>query len=281
MKMQVEIAGKNYQANLHRQHSIAITLLPNGDQPSHFGAPACTSETLEGEGFIGDTRRGGSCNVNSLTIVPHCNGTHTESIAHIVNQKVPVFEAAQQALFAAVLISIEPCIAKDTDDGYVPAFDEANRVISRALLESKLENFTNQQLLGVIIRTLPNHSTKKTNVYNNENYPIYLTNNAMQYLVERQVQHLLVDFPSVDKMYDEGKLSNHRIFWNVTLDSNEMTLESFKHKTISEMVFVDNQIKDGFYLCNLQLPEINTDAVPSRPVLIELTEKVIENNNAI
>ena len=272
MKIQVEINDKNYRADLNQAHSIAITLLPNGEQPSHFGAPACTSETLQGGGFVGDTRRGGSCNVNTLTIVPHCNGTHTESIAHIVNQKVAVYQAATQPFFATTLISIKPCLATETDDQYIPGFDPTNRVISRSHLEEKLRHYSDLQLAGLVIRTLPNHQQKKSSVYDDDNYPVYLTNDAMRYLVERQVQHLMVDFPSLDKMYDEGKLSNHRLFWNVALDSKEMSPQSFTHKTISEMVFVNDEVKDGFYLCNLQLPEINTDAVPSRPILIELIE---------
>ena len=98
MKIDLTIDDKNYGADLSDAKSIAITLLPNGKQPSHFGAPACTSTTLEGEGFIGDTRRGGSCNVNQLSIIPHCNGTHTESIAHIVDDLIPVSSAIKNSL---------------------------------------------------------------------------------------------------------------------------------------------------------------------------------------
>lgn len=272
MKIQLEIAGKSYEAELNRQHSIAITLLPNGEQPSHFGAPACTSQTLTAGDFIGDTKQGGSCNVNTLTIVPHCNGTHTESIAHIVNQKVAVHSVVQSAFFATQLISLEPCFASETEDSYVPNFDPQNLVITKQMLEEKLAQVSDPQLEGLVIRTLPNLDDKKNCVYDETHYPVYLTNDAMAYLVQRQVQHLLVDFPSVDKMYDEGKLSNHRLFWNVALNSQDMTAESLKHKTISEMVFVDSYIQDGFYLCNLQLPEIETDAVPSRPILIELVQ---------
>ncbi|MDQ7051231.1 MAG: hypothetical protein Q9M92_17585 [Enterobacterales bacterium] len=44
------------------------------------------------------------------------------------------------------------------------------------------------------------------------------------------------------------------------------------HKTISEMVYVDNAIDDGLYLCDLQVPAIETDAVPSRPILYPLSK---------
>jgi len=272
MKIKLTIDDKNYSADLSDAKSIAITLLPNGDQPSHFGAPACTSETLEGDGFVGDTKRGGSCNVNQLTIIPHCNGTHTESIAHIIDKLIPVSSSIESALFPSVLISVEPVLANSVSDSYVPGFDSDNRVITRQQLELTLEQYSTQQLNGLVIRTLPNSSDKCSSIYGSDNYPTYLTNDAMKYIVEKKIKHLLVDFPSVDKMYDDGKLSNHRIFWSVELDSNKRTKQSEPDKTISEMVYVDDAIEDGTYLCNLQLPKIETDAVPSNPELIRLTE---------
>ncbi|TQV73823.1 cyclase family protein [Aliikangiella marina] len=272
MIIKLDIAKKTYEADLSQPQSIAIALLPNGDQPSHFGAPACTSKTLEGDGFIGDTKRGGSCNVNTLTIVPHCNGTHTESVSHIVDQHVAVFNAIDESLFASVLVTLQPLEARDVIDQYIPEYDPSNLVITRAQLEKYLAEYSNEQLSGLVIRTLPNTSDKCFQRYDKNHYPIYLTNDAMSYIVEREVKHLLVDFPSVDKMYDQGKLSNHRLFWQVELNQTSLNTHSTCNKTISEMVFVDNQILDGFYLCNLQVPKIDTDAVPSHPVLYSLNE---------
>ncbi len=56
MQVELTINQIQYSANLGEAMSIAISLKPNGKQPSHFGAPACTSKTLEGDGFIGDTK---------------------------------------------------------------------------------------------------------------------------------------------------------------------------------------------------------------------------------
>lgn len=272
MKIQISINGQHYNADLSAPLSIAIPLLPNGKQPSHFGAPACTSKTLEGGGFIGDTQRGGSCNVNVLSIIPHCNGTHTESVAHIVDEHMAVYEAIEESIFASVVITIEPQVASRVNDKYIPGFDNNNLVITRSHLENSLVNYSNEQLTGLIIRTMPNNSTKRSTIYNQDNYPVYLTNDAMTYIVERNVKHLLVDFPSVDKMYDEGKLSNHRIFWQVDLDDTQLNKDSARNKTISEMVYINDEIKDGFYLCNLQIPRIDTDAVPSQPELYLLNK---------
>ncbi len=272
MIFQITIDNKTYHSNLSKGKSIAITLLPNGSQPNHFAAPECKSETLIAGDFIGDTKRGGSCNVNQLTIIPHCNGTHTESISHLIDDLVPVYKAVKQSIFPCVLITVEPISGAKNNDAYQPSVDETNRVITRQALELALADYSNQQLQGVVIRTLPNSNDKKSICYDQDNYPTYLTNDAMAYLVERNVSHLLVDFPSVDKMYDQGMLSNHRIFWNIKPSQKTLDKECRVSRTITEMVYANNQLDDGFYLCNLQLPEIETDAVPSQPQLFSLTE---------
>jgi kynurenine formamidase len=266
------LARQNYFADITKGYSIAITLLPNGAQPNHFGAPECTSETVIDGDFIGDTKRGGSCNVNQLTIIPHCNGTHTESVSHIVNQLIPVYQAIDEELFVCALISVNPISGRECVDQYLPAIDSENRVIDRAMLEHRLDSYSDEQLTGLIIRTLPNHNSKKSTTYNSHHYPPFLTNDAMNYLVKRNVKHIMVDFPSVDKMYDDGQLSNHRYFWNVVHDDKDLNPNSITNKTITEMIYVDDEIDDGLYLCNLQIPKIETDAVPSNPIIYQLNK---------
>lgn len=270
MIIKLEIDEKSYSADLSRGQSIAITLLPNDNQPNHFGAPECTSGTFIAGDFIGDTNRGGSCNVNQFSIIPHCNGTHTESISHIVNQLIPVYQAIEDSFFPCLLISLQPVPVIETDDDYLPCLDEVNRVITRSQLQQSLINYSEEQLQGLAIRTLPNEIEKKSRIYDSAHYPPFFTNDAMNYLVEKKIKHLMVDFPSVDKMHDEGRLTNHRIFWNVDFSDKNLNADSMTDKTITEMVFINQDIEDGCYLCNLQIPEINTDAVPSRPVLYQL-----------
>ncbi|MDQ7049121.1 MAG: cyclase family protein [Enterobacterales bacterium] len=87
-----------------------------------------------------------------------------------------------------------------------------NEVITKQQLEHHLDALTNEQLQGLVIRTLPNNPVKKSQRYNDGHYPPFLTADAMRYLIDKKVRHLLVDMPSVDKMYDQGMLQNHRIF---------------------------------------------------------------------
>ena len=38
----------------------------------------------------------------------------------------------------------------------------------------------------------------------------------------------------------------------------------------SELIFVENKIKDGNYILNLQVASFNNDAAPSRPIIYKI-----------
>ncbi|HEX8734616.1 MAG TPA: hypothetical protein VF721_04785, partial [Pyrinomonadaceae bacterium] len=103
-----------------------------------------------------------------------------------------------------------------------------------------------------------------------ENVPPFFSTEAMRFMIEKGIRHLLVDLPSVDRAFDEGKLSNHRIFWNVEQGSFETNEASFINNTITELIFVPGEIEDGNYLLNLQIAPFVADASPSRPVLFKI-----------
>jgi len=89
-------------------------------------------------------------------------------------------------------------------------------------------------------------------------------------IVDLGVQHLLVDLPSVDRPLDEGKMTTHHIFWGVPEESHEVDPKNHSKKTITEMIYVANEVEDGQYFLNLQIPNFVADATPSRPVLYKL-----------
>ena len=98
--------------------------------------------------------------------------------------------------------------------------------------------------------------------YSNTNPP-YLSEAAAQFLVAKNILHLLIDLPSVDREKDEGKLIAHKTFWNVD--------GSIRYNaTITELVYVEDAIKDGSYLLNLQVAPFENDAAPSRPILFRI-----------
>ena len=124
---------------------------------------------------------------------------------------------------------------------------------------------------ALIVRTLPNEDSKLAREYGEGNIPPYLTTDAMEFIVRRGVKHLLVDMPSIDRLFDDGKLTNHRLFWNVDPGSREATDKTRINSTITEMIYVSTEIEDGEYLLNLQIAPFESDCAPSRPILLHAT----------
>lgn len=236
---------------------ISIPLRFDGPQPNAFGVDGATASTL------GDTRGGSSVNFEQYTFTPHCNGTHTECVGHITNERISVRECLTDVFFPAVLISVEP--EKFCDD----------RVLSKFAVESALGEIAFQRAndtnvpSALVVRTLPNDTEKLTREYGDSYLPPYFTTEAMSYIVECGFRHLLVDLPSIDRMFDEGKLLNHRIFWNVEPGSVETNPETRINSTITELIYVPIEIRDGKYLLNLQIAPFEADAAPSRPILLK------------
>lgn len=282
MIWQTEVAGDSYQINTDIGHSIAIDLDFDAQQPNHFGAQLAIAETMRAGSFVGDTNLGGSCNVKTLQINPHCNGTHTETIAHICDLHHPMSLTIESielpTLVPCVLITIEPDLAIDTNDDYAPSFNNHDRIISRGKLEAALQGYSMQQLQSVVIRTTPNDLDKRFQAYSNDNQPPFLSADAMRLLNEKGVQHLVMDVPSVDRLSDDGLMTCHHIFWQVEGGSHTPTINSLNRKTITEMAFISADINDGFYFISIAIPAIKNDASMSRPVLYGAT-KIIEKKN--
>lgn len=267
MRLYVEVGNKTYR--LGEANDIAIPLFFNGPQPNTYGVQPATAQAYEVGDFVGDTRRGGSCNFERYTLVPHCNGTHTECVGHITQARISLHNLLTETHFAATLISITPSDAP-LNESYSPPIQPTDKVIARAQLEMMLSGIEPDFLNALVIRTLPNDESKKSRDYM-QVAPPFFSHEAMQYLVALGVQHLLVDFPSIDRLFDEGQLSNHRIFWGIPAGQAEPI--AFPLKTITEMVFVPNDVKDGKYVLQFNYPAFVADAAPARPMLLGLIEK--------
>jgi len=264
-----QIKHHNYAFNADQPLDISIPLKFNGAQPNAFGVEKATAKACEAENLIGDTRRGGSCNFEEYKLIPHCNGTHTESIGHLTNQRISIHNSLKDYLLLATIITIEPEIASETTETYSVKFGVHDKLITRKALEKILKNKSKNFLEALIIRTLPNDIDKMTEKYE-ENLSPYFSTEAMTLIRTLNIRHLLVDMPSIDRTNDKGKLANHRIFWNVEQGSQDLNNESLLNNTITEMIFVPDNIKDGNYILNLQIAPFGSDASPSRPIVFEL-----------
>lgn len=266
MKLECHIAGKVYGVDLANPIDLAIPLSFDGAQPNHFDAPAATAQPYESGSFIGDTRRGGSCNVEEYRLIPHCNGTHTECVGHISQQRISLHRVLRTSFIPATLVTVTPEPALACPDSYIPAKQKEDLLITREQLSYHLQDRSADFLQGLIIRTSRNDPAKKSRRYA-QHMPAFFSREAMAFVASLGVQHLLVDLPSVDRMFDEGRLSVHHLFWNVLQGSQNVGERNHSVKTITEMIYVDDRVSDGQYLLDLQIPSFVADAAPSRPVI--------------
>lgn len=260
--------NQNYSVDSANPIDISIPLKFNGEQPNAYDVEKAKSKPCEAGELVGDTRQGGSCNFEQYTFIPHCNGTHTECVGHITNERISVNDCLQDAFILANLISVEPENAHETNETYSIALDENDILITRKSIETKKSKIEN--LNALIIRTLPNDDTKLTKQYGEENIPPFFSNEAMNLIFEMGIKHLLVDLPSIDRIFDDGKLSNHRKFWNVKAGEFEINDQTRSENTVTELCFIPNELKDGNYLLNLQIAAFESDAAPGRPLLFEI-----------
>ena len=273
MQLTFQHNGNAYTCDTDRSHSLAVTLNFDGQQPNFFETDKATSKALKLGDFTASTRAGGSCNVDCLAMIPHCNGTHTETVGHIVDDDVWLADVAIHPLMLASLISVATtAVESNTTDSYLPTLVATDQIISRATIESALKAAEVDRIkpLALILRTLPNSTTKKSITYDSKTGAPFFSIEAMQAIIDAGIEHLLVDIPSIDKMQDDGLLTNHHTYWHVAAGTHKLTPDSATNKTITEMIFVEDTIQDGVYLLNLQAPAFASDAGPSRPVIFEL-----------
>ena len=265
MKGHFEIGNTKFEIDFSKRNDISIALNFNGEQPNTYGVDKATSSPYQDGQFIGDTRKGGPCNFETYSFTTHCNGTHTECIGHITNERISILSSLEEEMIPSTLVSVTP---KSTIENYTPVLNKDDLVITKEDLEIQLKGVSIELLKGIIIRTLPNSEEKKSRDYMKE-IPAFFSIDAMEYLVSLGVKHLLVDTPSVDRLFDDGHLSTHNIFWET---KGKQLNPNTQKKTITEMIFVPSSLEDGHYLLNLQIPAFVSDAAPSRPIIFKINE---------
>ncbi len=255
--------------DLAKPTKISIEQSFDDHQPNHFGTPPATRQSLQLGDFTGSTRSGGSCNVDRIELVTHCTGTHTESVGHIVDNDVPISQIEMPCFLEPEIVTIEPESASQSRESYRPPFVAADFVITATALQQSI--VSDGELDSLIIRTRPNDPSKKSRTYDDQQQAAFFTIEAIQWINQRNIRHLLVDLPSLDRMFDDGLLTAHHIFWKVPEGTHQKTSDTDTGKTVTEMIFVDDSIPDGYYLLNLQLADWKTDAAVSRPIIFPET----------
>ena len=244
MQLQKIAISTNQYIDLTKPIDLSIPLDPNVG-PLAFHIPAPRFEPIQVGDFIGSVSKGGSANCENLFINAHGNGTHTECLGHISKERVTINQCLKQFHFFAELKSVIPHQLENGD--YIIRSEE----LDLSSIPKECE--------ALIIRTMPNNIAKLNTNYSGKN-PCYFDPKLTQQIRLHGIKHLIIDLPSVDREEDEGALAAHHAFWDYP--------SAPKYDcTITEMVFVSDEIQDGTYFLNIQIASFESDASPSKIII--------------
>ncbi len=243
MVISFEVRGVSYSINTDKHSDLTLGVRKqNNVNCYHLDEPAFSY--FENEFFIGSLKKGGSVNCEKISFYPHASGTHTECALHVVDAGFTMMDVEIPPIQLCKIITVQPQQVGD------------DKMINAEVIKA-LSNI--EQATAIMIRTVPNLAYKKHFKYAGTNPP-YFTTDAIRKIKDLGFQHLLTDLPSIDKEQDDGLLAAHKQ-WFVTNHLPE------KNRTITEFIFIDDQIKDGNYGLSLRTPQIETDAVPSSVII--------------
>jgi len=263
--MRFESAGRQYRVDFAKPFSLAIPLDFAGPQPSCFGAPRAGATPLAAGEFTGDTRAGGSCNCEVLTLAPHCNGTHTECVGHLTDARVAVSECLPGGVELAQLVSVEPEAAGHAGEDSDPRPGPGDLLVTAAALARATAANPGPPTRALVVRTQRGGPPQRR--YAGAAPAPYLSRQAAAWLVERGIETLVLDLPSADRADDGGRLTAHRVFFGLPPGSRDAAAARRPRASITELAWIDGGIADGYYLLDLQIPAFLSDAAPSRPLL--------------
>jgi arylformamidase len=247
MIIEIKHQEKNFQFDLSQGFDISIPISKH-EGVRAFGIEKAEFTYYQSGSYIGSVQHGSGSNCETIRLTPHGNGTHTECYGHISKERVCVSDCFERGYKFGLLLSVEPFCMLNGDN-----------IIQKEAIESAFKSF-NIKPEVLILRTLPNSIDKKNKDYSGTN-PTYLHWNAAQWMLKQGITHLVVDLPSVDREEDHGEMLAHKAFWNYP--ENPRT-----KATITELVYIPSEIKDGIYLTDIQIAPIESDASPSRPISV-------------
>ena len=265
----LEIQGKRLAFDAAAGHSLALELDFDGHGPQWFGAPAPVNEALRSGAFLGRVKNGASCNASTVRLTPHCDGTHTESVGHLTIERHDVRSVVPAGFLAALLLTVTPQRAATSGESTRPAPHPDDLLITRQTLEKAWSSALPFRPTALIVRTLPNGDDKRSRHYTQAN-TAFLSLSATDFIVDRSIEHLVLDVPSADRAEDAGQLAAHRVFFGLDPDVKALGAVRRPQCTITELAYVPTALGDGPWLMQLQIPALAGDALPSRPLLYRL-----------
>jgi arylformamidase len=246
----IQYNSRKLQVDLAQPLDISIPMRASKSNVNAWYINEPTIESVKFDDDVISVAEGAAVNFNTINFNPHAHGTHTECVGHITKEFHSINQNLKQFFFLAEVVTVAP----EALDG--------DTVISKAQLQFALGN---KKRDAIVIRTIPNTTDKHSRQYSNTNWT-YLKEDAVAFLVKKGIKHLLIDLPSVDKEEDGGELRAHKAFW-------DFDGKLSKDATITEFIYVPNNVDDGEYFLNLQIAPFENDATPSKPILYKIIEQ--------
>jgi hypothetical protein len=265
---------------------LSIPLRFDGAQPNLYGVAAASRSVLVTDGFTGSVPDGGSCNVDAVRLIPHCNGTHTECVGHITRERITLAECWQPRMLTALLISVRPASGPETGRNPHDAAITAAMLAAAAgpWLGGGSELGGDSIPEALIIRALPADTDPFTTYGAADPVPgtalasgptPFFLPEATAWMRDHGVLHLLTDLPSLDPLDSSGLLA-HRAFWGVepgavdlppllSTPGNAARPDPLT-QTVTELIHVPGNLPDGPGILELHVAPFELDAAPSRPV---------------
>ncbi|NUU64785.1 cyclase family protein [Enterobacteriaceae bacterium BIT-l23] len=259
--MRIEIDYRGCRHVIDYQDSIRLsTRLDFAENSVNlYGITSASEEPLHYDTRIASVKRGGASNASRISLVPHCHGTHTECIGHILPERHHMADLDIPLFIPATLIRVSLQRFSEMKDCYNSYADDIDWIITADAIEHALAPLGSDYLQALVIAT-DNHDWLPDGI----GAP-YFSYQAISRLVELGVQHLLVDIPSIDRLNDGGLMENHRCFWGI--QDPHHPIEGRKSASVTELIKVPSNISAGHYILSIQLPDLSGDALPSRPLL--------------
>lgn len=254
MIARIEHKGRCFSVDLSKPLDLSLPVRDGEGQVRAWWVDPVSMEPVRNGDTTYAVDQGAAVNFRNVRFNPHGHGTHTESVGHLSPEGHSVGGLLKHFFFTAQLVSLLPETrrAPDGKEDRVVTLEQLRNVVGERPPEA------------LVLRTLPHRDDGGLRDWSGSN-PCYLQSTACAWLRSIGVKHLLLDLPSVDREEDGGVLAAHHAFWDYP---NTVDLE----RTITELLHVPKELRDGDYLLELQVAHFVNDAAPSRPVLYALLE---------
>jgi kynurenine formamidase len=258
---------KQFRLGEPKPVSRQVWFEPGTKASNAFHLPLINSKTVEFEGrFIGDVNRGGSCNVDILSYVPH-GLTHIETSAHILSlESKPAFvhEIPLQHLSGIVyLIDLTQPLS-----GPVLGEEPGQQVPWQAIEEKLRQNTLPISMLA--IKTKSSLLPQDYDFSGKDFLSISAEAAKGIHDYKYRVNCLLLDLPSIDPEADEGKLLAHRNYFGLPMSGHSG--EDLEKRALVELAWFA-ELEEGYYYADITPPRFRTNAVTTG-IVFRLLEEI-------